>query len=384
MISGFRHKRIAVILPTWSPSFINKNFGKLIKRFHDADAFVHVYVPPCCRLDSLMSSFPNINIHDYRIPCDAKGFRNIAKLWLRFIIFLFKSKPDYVIWTYAGYRENLILYLISLFRKIPYVIKTDSVLPKQKNTQSLKDRLRTFLFHNLPAVRCDLLLAETNEIQEKLLTLYPASKILLFPNGVPLREYANYRKKFSLENPPFVTPYLLYVGRFMYVKGIDILVDSFVAIKDEIPDWHLVLIGEIWEIEYLEKLKVVLKKNNLESRVHIKEPLFGEALFRWYYFASIFILPSRSEGLANCLTEAMYFGLPIIATNVNQTHSLVSAHTGILLESGDLTGLQEAILKLTSDAHLRTTLGKNARRNIENKYNDDILFDSLFRNILNT
>jgi sugar transferase (PEP-CTERM/EpsH1 system associated) len=85
--------------------------------------------------------------------------------------------------------------------------------------------------------------------------------------------------------------------------------------------------------------------------------------------AGLFVLPSRSEGIALTLLEAMACGLPVVATHVGGTPEVVfDGETGLLVPPGDPVALAQAILRLRRDPEAGERLGEAGRRRIERMF----------------
>ena len=90
---------------------------------------------------------------------------------------------------------------------------------------------------------------------------------------------------------------------------------------------------------------------------------------RLYNAADIFCLPSHSEGIANCVAEAMSTGLPVLTTNVCGHPEIInSGVNGILVPPHNPGILTEALFALINDAGQREALGNNARNFIVNEW----------------
>jgi len=108
----------------------------------------------------------------------------------------------------------------------------------------------------------------------------------------------------------FENPTIINAGRLTEQKGQWHLIKAFRAVKDEIKEAKLVILGN-GELEpYLKELS---KNLNLEKDIYLlgwqKNP------FKFLRMADVFVLSSLYEGLPYAILEAMACGLPIISTD---------------------------------------------------------------------
>lgn len=103
-------------------------------------------------------------------------------------------------------------------------------------------------------------------------------------------------------------PLLLAMGRLSPEKGFDLLLRAFASVRREFPDASLLIAGAGSEEATLKAESHAL---GLDEAVvfagHIDHP------WRLFSTATLFVLPSRHEGLPNALLEAAAGGLPIVA-----------------------------------------------------------------------
>ena len=108
-------------------------------------------------------------------------------------------------------------------------------------------------------------------------------------------------------------PHLLAVGRLSREKGFDLLLQALVTVREQIPHANLVIAGA--GLEEMA-LKTLCRELGLEACVrfagHVDHPS------ACCPGASLFVLPSRHEGLPNALLEAAAAGLPIVASPASQ------------------------------------------------------------------
>ncbi len=170
---------------------------------------------------------------------------------------------------------------------------------------------------------------------------------------------------------------ILAVGRLdEYIKGFDRLIMAFAKISR--PDWSLWLAGR--DDNALE-LRSLIEKFNISDKVHFKGPTVD--IDSLYASASIFVIPSRSEGFPNVLCEAMAAGLACISFNfvAGPIDIIRNNYDGILVEDGNIIELTNNINYLIDNESERLRLGQNAyqnrhrfsKNNITSKYLNFIL-----------
>lgn len=149
---------------------------------------------------------------------------------------------------------------------------------------------------------------------------------------------------------------LLCVARHYRVKGIDRLIEAFASITDK--TWHIEVAGS--EGPETKNLKQLAEKLKILDRVVFLGAI--KDMDKIYAYSSIFVLPSRSEGLPNALIEAMAYGLPCIAFDINAGPSDVIEHevNGILIQDGDILELTKQMERLMMDEGKRLELGNKA------------------------
>ncbi len=147
---------------------------------------------------------------------------------------------------------------------------------------------------------------------------------------------------------------ILCVGSFVGDKGVDVLVEATSRVAPDFPSLHLVLAGTgPGEGE----LRTLAAARGLTGRIEFPGWLRGPALDVEYARASLFVLPSRTEGLPLALLEAMWHGVPCVATAVGGVPEILADGAGALVPPQDAKALAAAMRVLLEDATRAATLG---------------------------
>jgi glycosyltransferase involved in cell wall biosynthesis len=154
--------------------------------------------------------------------------------------------------------------------------------------------------------------AVSRSVADDLRTHLPGlgAKLRIILNPV-LTPHVRQRLNQSLEGcpVPLGTPWIIFVGRFVPAKGLDVLLEAFGQIAGKTAA-HLVLLGEG---PLRSKLESKIREMELTGRVYFAG--FQNNPLPWMREASLLVLPSRHEGLPGVLIEALACGTQIVATD---------------------------------------------------------------------
>jgi len=102
---------------------------------------------------------------------------------------------------------------------------------------------------------------------------------------------------------------LLAVGRLSHEKGFDLLLQALSTVRERFPQVNMILVGAGREEQALKSLCHQL---GLEDAVGFAG--YVDPPYAFFARTTLFVLPSRHEGMPNALLEAAAAGLPIVAT----------------------------------------------------------------------
>lgn len=140
-------------------------------------------------------------------------------------------------------------------------------------------------------------------------------------------------------------PYLLFFGRLSKEKGVDHLIEAFLAVAERIPStWRMVVAGDGAEKMVLEQL---LRGRKGGARVAFVGHQSGTRLQRLVSSAAYAVVPSRwRENMPYSIIESFAAGTPVIATDIGGISELVmERETGFSCLAQDTESLAGAILR---------------------------------------
>lgn len=205
-----------------------------------------------------------------------------------------------------------------------------------------------------------IIIAQNKEMRKQLLSYYslPEDKVVAINNPVD-KDYV--LKSADDSKNPFKDGEKVFLAACTidYRKGIDILINAWTKVKEQIHNAHLYIIGRDTSV-YAEEMK---KKASAQNGITFLG--FQANPYPYLKHSDVFVLSSRMEGFPNVVLEAMCFNKPIASTTcVDVIKEIIENGTnGYYCEIEDPVALAECMIKTAQ------------LKEIDNKYN---LFDEEF------
>jgi len=150
---------------------------------------------------------------------------------------------------------------------------------------------------------------------------------------------------------------------FEYRKGLDILISAFSIVKKTHPDYKLIIYGQGMLLnEYMKQVKEL----NIEDSVVF--PGITKDVSKAVYDSSVFVLPSRSEGMPNVLIEVLGVGVPTVSCDCppgGPAFLTDNGRRGLLVKINDVTGMAKSICRILEDDSLSRELSKSGNEIID-------------------
>ncbi len=158
-------------------------------------------------------------------------------------------------------------------------------------------------------------------------------------------------------------------------KGIDLIFDTIKVLKQYgVPNVTFTICGVSDNEEIVQILKNRYKNSGCIESVKFIGKVDTRVLIHELTTSNFFIHPSYMENSSNSICEAMALGMPVIATNVGGTSSLIEdGRDGLLVQEGEPFSMAASIVGLIKEYHRAIDLGKNAREKAIMRHSPELL-----------
>ena len=202
----------------------------------------------------------------------------------------------------------------------------------------------------------------------------PARKLEVFPYGIRLHDLDISLDPATIRAELDLAGFILgVVGRLEEQKGHRFLLAALPELAREIPELHVILVGEGRQGESLRRQAEELGVGPLVRFLGTRRdlPHLLKAM-------DLFIQPSLWEGLPLALLMAMGAGLPVVGTQVSGISEIIEdGVNGQLVPPGDSQALAAAVAEMYRQPELRARMGKAARETVTESYSHEAMLQRL-------
>ena len=253
-------------------------------------------------------------------------------------------------------RSDFMVYIIKkyLSKKSKWIVSVHGKYDTYLEKGSLSNNLRKYFMKRLSKhwQSAFSIIAISEEVKSWIKGLNKELNVVVIPYWIDIKS-GNFEKK------DIVT--LGFLGRLNVNKGIEDLINAINSDELKSLDFKLMIAGSGTD-EYLEKLRNMIEKDNIENvnflgYIENREEFFNNI--------DIFVFPSFSEGLGLVLLEAMSFSKICITRNILPMTNYVDEDSGYLFD--DVNGLSHSIASSIQDLENNIELIQKKLFNIEKK-----------------
>ena len=286
-----------------------------------------------------------------------------SHVWLKISLFflnpgiyfqMMKDSPDIIHTIGVRSFQSFIAAIVAKKKKIPLVISDQGGLTTHPDLKSggifkkILYKLQIPMIHFI--INNSTKISVANEYEKKIFEKFnQTSKIEVIRNGINLEtmktKTQNFKKKHGI-----VLPFVLFIGRFSKVKGIDILLYAIKILKDrpELENIRFVIMGV--DFGFQNQMIQMIDDFGIKEKIHLIMNPSREDVIAAYSESEFLVLPSRWELSPLTPLEGFAFKKPVISTNVHGIpYTITDRKNGILVKNEDFHELAEAIMELIND-----------------------------------
>ena len=277
---------------------------------------------------------PALNIRHFNASGRALRYLRAYRAGLRQAVA--QVQPDVVCVCDDGFKGLLVPLLLPRSRPV-------LVYERHASLELMRTRWQKTVMRPLARLYDKLVLLTPGNLEE-----WGVPGAVVIPNPLP---------DFETAAPVHRKPQILCVGSLSHNKGQDLLIEAWAKIAARHPEWSVQVYGKGDPAPWI----TLAAKRGVAGQVAFHPPV--AAIARRYQEASLFVLPSRSEGFGMVLIEAMSCGLPCVSFDCPSGPGdiLSNREDGVLVAPQDVPALASEIDTLIRDPEERERLGRQGR-----------------------
>lgn len=273
---------------------------------------------------------------------------------------MMRDNPDVIHTIGVRSFQSYVAALVAKKKKIPLIVSDQGGLMTHPDlSESLFKKLLYKM--QLPMIRFILnqatKISAGNEYEREILSNFcNASKITIIRNGInleTLKATSSFKQKYNIGGS-----YILFVGRFHTVKGVDILLKAANLLKDNtvLRNTKFVIMGVDFGFE--SRMFAMIKELKIQDQVLVIKNPPREDVISAYEESEFLVLPSRWELSPLTPLEGFAFRKAVISTNVHGIpYTVTNNENGLLVKLEDPSAVADAIIELLQNKEKRIKLG---------------------------
>lgn len=311
-------------------------------------------------------AFPagSLRVYDNDVPDGGGAVWFLASLVVsltRLVVFPFRRRPD-VVHVHTSHRFSF--YLSSLYALLAVLVWRRPVILHVHGSsfdtfvESLTGVRRWYLSFVLG--RCAAVVVLSSYWATALEEFLPCENLVIMPNAVHASRFEPcYRE---------AQAHVVFISNLMPRKGVPELLTAIERLKvdPDVPGFRVTIAGDGPLADEVRALASRFEEVSYvgfvsESR---KRELVNDA--------SVFVLPSRAEGLPIALLEGMAGGNAVVSTTVGSIPETIGPEHGRLVPPNDADALTEALRSLVGNPETIRSMGRRNRLRIDEQYSWDV------------
>ena len=233
-----------------------------------------------------------------------------------------------------------------------------------------KQKFKNFLFEKLALRQAKAFIAPTSFAGEETAKLFGLNR-----KKIKTIHYGLQLERFNNETPEHYTKHnILYIGTIIRKKGVFELAEIFNKVVEENPNATLTLIGgdskdiKTGHHSTFDLIKSIFTKEVLKQVNYLGKIPYSDVQ-KHIKMSHVCTFPSFAETLGMVTIESMALQKPVVNTSIGWAQELIdNGENGFLVHPTDTDLYAKRILELFNDDALSQNIGKNARKQVEAKF----------------
>ena len=288
----------------------------------------------------------------------------------------------------SGFNKSSVLIYYSsrttpvLFLKIAKFFRHFTLLKEESEHPSVYMRemnsFTSFVFARMHYRVFDGYLLMTRNLLNYFQDKYPDKPALLVPMTVDLSLY----KPDDIKKEKSIT----YIGSLNNEKdGIDILLEAFLKLSNDYPDYELNLYGKPKNQEIYKSYKSFVSNSGLTGRVFFKGNISNKKIPEILLKSGVLVMArpdsiQAQNGFPTKLGEYLATGNPVVVTSVGEIpFFLKDKESAFIAEPGDVESLRDKIVEVLESDNIAHKVGLNGRKVAEQYFNNVIQTNSIIK-----
>ena len=204
--------------------------------------------------------------------------------------------------------------------------------------------------------------------------------VVIIPNGIRLTEMAilppknRFRNQFKISLDKKI---VLFMGRINIKKGLDLLLPAFKKYSESYQDSVLVIAGP--DDGFQSEVENFITKNSLQNQILLVGMLTGETKKAAFSDATVFTLPSYSEGFSIAVLEAMAARVSALVSNQIGFDGNIEKYNAAFEAELTVDGIYSGLSTLLQNESYRNEVAENAHKMVLELYDVEVVATELLK-----
>lgn len=205
----------------------------------------------------------------------------------------------------------------------------------------------------------EMVIGLSDKWKEKFESKFGLVNCVSLSNGIDIEQYEK-----AIVAPEVYQESFIFLGRLGKGKGAYDLVDAIEQAVKVVPNLKCYMAGD----GEVDKFRELIRERKLEKNIEVVGWVNLDKKMELLKNVATLVLPSYSEGLPMAVLEGMACGKAIISTSVGAIPEVVKVENGIIIQPGDVSSLEKALISCCKDKEMMQTMSKANIQKIDQEF----------------